>query len=218
MFKNRDNKVVDSKDTEIERLNNIILDLQTQLDKVAADNGSVVVKMLPDGRVEVNGTEMDNTTEVEYYNSSQATFGELTMFRVGKEAKQREMNKLIEAHMNECDRYKQIIDNLNQDVANYVNMDKNHVETIDSLTTELNNKNSEIDSLKQQLQDTIDGCDATLAVMTKKYDGLIKGLEDDIQNWKERYLELNNIRLDGTIITQYGEYNGNQETEDINND
>lgn len=218
MFKNKDNKTIDPKDAEIKKLNNIILDLQTQLDKVAADNGSVVVKMLPDGRVEVNGTEMDNTTEVEYYNSSQATFGELTMFRVGKEAKQREMNKLIEVHMNECDRYKQIIDNLNQDVANYVNMDKNHVETIDSLTTELNNKNSEIDSLKQQLQDTIDECDATLAVMTKKYDGLIKGLEDDIQNWKERYLELNNIRLDGTIITQYGEYNGNQETEDINND
>ena len=99
MFKN-------DKSIEIEQLKNRITELEQQLNEVANDNGSVIIKQLPNGKVELNGIEIDNNSEVEYYNSSKATYGELTMFRIGKETKQREMNKLIESHIEECDDYK----------------------------------------------------------------------------------------------------------------
>lgn len=218
MFKNNKDNLLDAKDMEIKRLNDIILDLQTQLNRVANDNGSIIVKMLPDGKVEVNGTEMDNTTEVEYYNSSQATFGELTMFRVGKEAKQREMNKLIDSHMNECDRYKHIIDTLTKDL-DASNQDNNtKKDMIANLKSDIAQRDAEITNLKQQIQDTINEYESTISASNIRYEGLIAGLQEDIENWQARYLKLNNITLSGTIITQYGEYiNNNLDIEENDN-
>ena len=100
----------------VQTLKNRIIELENQLNQVANDNGSIIVKQLPNGTIELNGISIDNTTDVEYYNSSQVTYGELTMFRIGKETKQREMDKLIAIHMDEIDKLNLKISHLEQDI------------------------------------------------------------------------------------------------------
>ena len=108
MFKfkeeNNDNllKIIDQLREENNKLKN-------ELNEVANNTGNCIIKQMPDGSMELNGIPFDNTSDVDYYNSAKATFSELTMFRVGKETKQREMDKLIKIHMDEVDELKRQI-------------------------------------------------------------------------------------------------------------
>lgn len=186
-----------------------ITELETLLNQVANDNGSIIVKQLPDGTIELNGISVDNTSEVDYYNSSQATYGELTMFRIGKEAKQREMDKLTKMHMDEVDELNRQINNLKQDIQmlnskSQVDNDTilMHEKTEVHLQKELDKKYKEIDEL-------IKSNEAEKQTIIERYEGMISGLEEDIKSWKERYLKINNTTLDGTVITKYGKVLGN---------
>lgn len=208
LFNKIDNKPLIEENNKLKQRIN---ELENELNQVANDNGSVIIKQLPEGTIELNGVEVDNNTEVEYYNSSQATYGELTMFRIGKEVKQREMDKLISRHMNEIDKFNDKISDLQQYISNLENQSKVdndniklHEDTEKSLRTQLDKKYHEIDS-------TIKNYENEKQILIQRYEGMIKGLEEDIQTWKERYLKLNNITLDGTIITKYGEVSGNND-------
>lgn len=200
MFKSK----TDNQGTLVEELQNRITELENQLITVANDNGSVVIKQLPNGIIELNGVEIDNTTEVEYYNSSQATYGELTMFRIGKEVTQREMKKLIEMHAEECDKYKNIIKNLQKDIKEYESKSNFDNSVINKYKeSEINLKNT-IQSLKNEIKNITNSYETKIKDLINRYDGLIEGLEQDIKTWKDRYLKINNITLDGNIITPYG--------------
>lgn len=201
MFKSK----TDNQEALVEELQNRITELENQLVMVANDNGSVIIKQLPNGIIELNGIEIDNTTEVEYYNSSQATYGELTMFRIGKEVTQREMKKLIEMHTEECDKYKNIIKNLQKDIKEYESKSNFDNSTINKYKeSEIHLKNT-IQSLKNEIKNITDSYETQIKDLINRYDGLIEGLEQDIKSWKNRYLKINNVTLDGNIITPYGE-------------
>lgn len=198
MFKN-------NKDSEtILQLKQKIIELETQLNEVANDNGSIIVKQLPNGQIELNGIEIDNTTDVEYYNSSQATFGELTMFRIGKEAKQREMNKLVSTHMDEIDKYNEKIYNLQDTIITLESKSKIDNDTIKMYEESERKLKSEIETLKGQNETNLEMANIEKQTIIKRYNGMINALEDDIRSWKKRYLEINNVTIDGTIITKYG--------------
>ena len=203
------NKDKNNESELIQSLKNRIIELEQQLTQVANDNGSVIIKQLPNGIVELNGVSIDNDSEVEYYNSSQATYGELTMFRIGKETKQREMDKLTAIHMDEVDRLKIKIANLEQDIVmlngkSQIDNDTIRMHEERELTIE-----SEIATLKKQNETDREMAQSQLNEVITRYEGLITGLEEDIKSWKERYLKINNVTLDGTVITKYGEILGN---------
>ena len=198
MFKNnKDNEI-------ITQLREKIQLLEKQLNEVANDNGSIIVKQLPNGQIELNGIAIDNTTEIEYYNSSQATFGELTMFRIGKEAKQREMNKLISTHMDEIDEFNIRICELQDVIVTLEAKSKLDNDTIATYEKSEADLKMEISNLKNQIEVNQELSDNEKQVIIKRYDGMINALEDDIRSWKKRYLEINNVSMDGTIITKYG--------------
>lgn len=186
-----------------------ITELETLLNKVANDNGSVIVKQLPDGTIELNGVSIDNTSEVDYYNSSQATYGELTMFRIGKETKQREMDKLISRHMEEVDKFKAEINKLNQDVLTLMGKSEIDTDTIKMHEESERKLESQIATLKGQNETDKEMANAEKQQLIERYEGMISGLEEDIKAWKERYLKINNTTLDGTVITKYGKVLGN---------
>lgn len=190
-------------------LKNRISELENQLAQVANDNGSIIIKQLPNGAIELNGIEMDNTTEVEYYNSSQATYGELTMFRIGKEAKQREMDKLISRHMDEIDKFNRKISNLQQDITTLEGKSSVDNDTIKMYEKSERELKSEIETLKGQNETDKEMANVEKQALIERYEGLIVGLEEDIKSWKERYLKINNTTLDGTVITKYGKVLGN---------
>ena len=194
MFNFKDNndnlvKIIDQLKEENNKLKN-------ELNEVANNTGNCIIKQLPDGSMELNGIPFDNTSDVDYYNSAKATFSELTMFRVGKETKQREMDKLIKIHMEEVDKLKQQIESLN-----------------DNLKETIKDKDSQIDNLNKKLNDDISQAKLTLDEIKKRYETYIEHLNKDVETWKERYLKINNTTLDGTIITKYGKVLNNDEGE-----
>lgn len=202
MFKksevNNDNELILS-------LKNRISELESQLILLAQSNGNIIIKELPNGKLEMNGLPFSNDSEVEYYNSSQATYGELMMYRVGKEFVEREMKKLIQTHMDEIDKFKKIIDNLNNDVENYKNAHTVDEDTINMLHKSEEKLHGEIATLKGQNETDKEMANIEKQTLIDRYEGLISGLEEDINNWKKRYLTINNVTLDGRILTKYGE-------------
>ena len=203
------NKDKNNESELITSLKTRITELETLLNKVANDNGSVIVKQLPDGTIELNGVSIDNTSEVDYYNSSQATYGELTMFRIGKETKQREMDKLISRHMEEVDKFKAEINKLNQDVLMLMGISEIDTDTIKMHEESERKLESQIATLKGQNETDKEMANAEKQQLIERYEGMIAGLEEDIKAWKERYLKINNTTLDGTVITKYGKVLGN---------
>ncbi len=203
------NKDKNNESELITSLKTRITELETLLNKVANDNGSVIVKQLPDGTIELNGVSIDNTSEVDYYNSSQATYGELTMFRIGKETKQREMDKLISRHMEEVDKFKAEINKLNQDVLMFMGKSEIDTDTIKMHEESERKLESQIATLKGQNETDKEMANAEKQQLIERYEGMIAGLEEDIKAWKERYLKINNTTLDGTVITKYGKVLGN---------
>ena len=203
------NKEKHSDSELITSLKNRISELEMQLQRVANDNGSIIVKQLPNGVIELNGVEIDNTTDVDYYNSSQATYGELTMFRIGKEAKQREMDKLISLHMDEIDNFNNKISLLQEDILTLENKSKFDDDTIKMYEKSKKELTLKISELENQNKSDKESYEIEKQAIIKRYEGLITGLEEDIQSWKTRYLKINNTTLDGTIITKYGTVLGN---------
>lgn len=190
-------------------LKNRITELENLLNQVANDNGSIIIKQLPNGKIELNGIEMDNTSEVEYYNSSQATYGELTLFRVGKEAKQREMDKLTKMHMDEVDKLHRQIDNLKQDIQMLEGKSQLDNDTISMHEKTETHLQKELDKKYKEIDELIKSNESEKQIIKERYEGMIAGLEEDIKSWKERYLKINNTTLDGTVITKYGKVLGN---------
>lgn len=190
--------------------------LKNELNEVANNTGNCIIKQLPDGSMELNGVPFDNTSDVDYYNSAKATFSELTMFRVGKETKQREMDKLIKIHMEEVDELKQQILSLNNNNSELINQLHESENINVNLNETIKNKNSQIDDLNKKLDDAIFQSKLTIDEIKKRYEMYIEHLNKDVDTWKERYLKINNTTLDGTIITKYGKVLNNKEGEEIN--
>lgn len=195
----------------IEQLKKENEELKNELVEVANNSGNVIIKQLPNGLMEFNGEAFDNTSEVEYYNSSKATYTELTMFRLGKEAKQREMNKLIEIHMDEIDELTSKISNLEQDISILQANIKNNNESIEMYKKSEDHLKHRLDKKYKDLDDTIKQYENEKRMLTERYENCIKMLNEDIENWKRRYLTINNTSLDGTIITKYGKVLGKEE-------
>lgn len=211
MFNFKDNndnlvKIIDQLKEENNKLKN-------ELNEVANNTGNCIIKQLPDGSMELNGIPFDNTSDVDYYNSAKATFSELTMFRVGKETKQREMDKLIKIHMEEVDKLKQQIESLNDNNSNLINQLHESEYINVNLKETVKNKDSQIDNLNKKLNDDISQAKLTLDEIKKRYETYIEHLNKDVETWKERYLKINNTTLDGTIITKYGKVLNNNEGE-----
>lgn len=202
----------DEKNTDLElivSLKNRIKELEEQINLIANDSGSVIIKQLPNGQIELNGIEIDNTTEIDYYNSSQATYGELTMFRIGKETKQREMDKLISRHMDEIDDYKIKISNLQQDISMLEGKSKIDNDTILMYEKSENHLKQEIDKKYKQIDELLKSHECEKQEIINRYEGMVNALEEDVSSWKKRYLKINNTTLNGTIITKYGKILGN---------
>ena len=209
MFSKKDEKNLNS--DLITSLKNRICELEEQLNLVANDNGSVIIKQLPNGQIELNGIQIDNTSAVDYYNSSQATYGELTMFRIGKETKQREMDKLISRHMDEIDAYNAKISSLQSDIVTLEDKSKLDNDTISMYEKSENHLKHEIDKKYKEIDELIKSHECEKQEIIDRYEGMINGLEEDIECWKKRYLKINNVTLDGTIITKYGKLLGDQQ-------
>ena len=188
----------------IQELQNRIKELEEQLNLVANDNGSIIIKQLPNGQIELNGAEIDKDSPVEYYNSSKATYGELTMFRIGKESKQREMDKLIQTHMTEIDDLNTKISHLQEDIVMLQNKSKIDDDTIQMYENNEKNLKIENDKLHHDIIDLGKEYEEDKKVIIVRYENAIANLEEDVRNWKNRYLKINNVKLDGTIITKYG--------------
>jgi len=182
-----------------------IKELEIQLIEIAESNGNIILKQLPNGEVELNGKVFDNTTDVEYFNAAKATYGELTMFRVGVETKDREMKKLIQANADRVDEL--ILQSNNQhDQIKKLNTDIDwYIDDTQKKAEQIHEHNNTIKSMSEKYNSDIILKDNELIELEKRYNSVIKFLEKDIQMWKERYLTLNTITTDGTILTQVGE-------------
>lgn len=200
-------------DNLIQELKDRIAELETQLNEVANDNGSIIIKQLPNGQIELNGIEIDKDSPVEYYNSSKATYGELTMFRIGKESKQREMDKLIQTHMTEIDELNIKISRLQEDITMLQNKSKIDDDTIQMYENNEKNLKIENDKLYRDIIELGKEYEEDKKVIVDRYESMIDNLEEDIKNWKNRYLKINNVKLDGTIITKYGTISSNNQNE-----
>lgn len=191
------------------KLKERITTLEKDLVDMANTSGGCIIKQLPNGVIELNGEPIDKDIEVDYYNSSKATYSELTMYRVAKEAFNRDEKKLIAMHLEECDRYKAEIDSLkaeisslNANIDSFIdNCEKLHKEK-DAIRASENNTKKEFITYKENAE-------AELKATIERYESCIAHLNADIETWKRRYLTINNTTLDGTIITKYGQFKEN---------
>ena len=180
-------------------------ELQNNLIEVANNSGACIIKQLPNGVIELNGEPIDKDMPVDYYNSSQATYGELTMYRVAKEAFKRDEKKLINIHLEECDNYKNKIVELSETIEKLKVDINRHCEFENKQNIEISDLNDLIRDLNNKKDKQEAEYKSEKEIIMNKYEGMINALEEDIATWKERYLKLNNIKPDGTIITKYGE-------------
>lgn len=180
-------------------------ELQNNLIEVANNSGACIIKQLPNGVIELNGEPIDKDMPVDYYNSSQATYGELTMYRVAKEAFKRDEKKLINIHLEECDNYKNKIVELSETIEKLKVDINRHCEFENKQNIEISDLNDLIRDLNNKKDKQEAEYKSEKEIIINKYKGMINALEEDIATWKERYLKLNNIKPDGTIITKYGE-------------
>lgn len=205
MFNKNDKNTMNELIEENKRLLANIEELQKTLNEVANSNGACIIKQLPDGVIELNGEPIDKDTPVDYYNSASATYGELTMYRVAKEAFARDEKKLINIHLEECDKYKMQIEDLKDNIDKL----KTHItwqdEHIDKINNELSDSSMTINTLQNSLEKQAIENESDRNILINRYNSMIDALEEDIKTWKARYLNLNNVSLDGTIITKYGE-------------
>lgn len=194
-------------DEQVKLLKDRINELEKQLIEVAESSGNCIIKQLPNGSIELNGEPIDKNAPVEYYNSSKATYGELTMFRIGKEAEQRNTKKLVSAHMEEVDELNKQINTLTIQLTKAQSKNTTYEGEIVKLNTETSNKDNIIKSLKQQLKDNETIFKQEKDGIISQYESVIAGLHEDIKNWQKRCLAINNVQPNGTIKTKYGELN-----------
>lgn len=204
-----------NKDKKISELEDKNKKLSEQLQELISNSNTPIIKQLPDGTMELNGIPMDNTTEVEYYNSSKCSFSELTMYRIGKEMMSREMDKLIQSHMSEIDDYQNQI-NEHLGVINEL------TNQITELTTELTKMTNAFDQSQETLSKTINEYNNKIDSLSEEYNeslekhiNMIKLLDSDIQIWKTRFLESNHVNFNGDIETIYGIIKHNNENDDV---
>lgn len=193
-----------NKDKKIAELEEENAKLNKQLQDLISNSDLPIIKQLPNGEMELNGIPMDNTTPVEYYNSSKCTFSELTMFRVGKEVMNREMDKLIKSHIEECDKYKNVIKNLEFDRNN---LEENVQTLLKNIEENSNKSKSLIDGYNKKLKDKEDKIENLIDdynAKIERYEKMINLLEDDINSWKQRFLSIQNVTINGDIETIYG--------------
>lgn len=199
--------------SEVEILKNKIIELEKQLIEVATKSGNVIVKQLPNGIIELNGVPIDNTTEVEYYNSANATYGELTMYRIGKEVKEREIRKLIEMHTNKVDELNDELENKNEKIKILEESINKHCQCEDKLMSDNRDYIDEISALNNKISTFENNFKIEKETLIQRYEEYIKHLEEDVISWKNRYLKINNVLEDGTIITKYGKILSNEQGE-----
>lgn len=202
-------KFVNSKnDDYIKQLEERNAELEKQLIEVAESSGNCVIKQLPNGMIELNGEPIDKDSPVEYYNSSKATYGELTMYRIGKEAEQRNTKKLTEAHMEEVDGLKEQIESLERQLSKTQAISKNYEGEVIKLRSDIINKDNLIKVLKGQADEKDKLFAKEKENIKSQYEAVINELNEDVNNWQQRCLVINNIQPDGTIKTKYGELKG----------
>ena len=194
-----------SKSANEEKLQNRINELETQLNQLANDTGNVIIKQLPDGKFELNGEAFDNSSEVQYYNSSKATYGELTMFRIASEVKQKEINKLIDTHTEICDNFEKQIQNLKISIENLNSEIANKNIKITSLERTIDQLNSDIDGLKNVNKNNRIEYENLIDEIKYRYETVISQLEKDVETWKRQFLTFNAYTGSEKIKTRFGE-------------
>ncbi len=205
MLNNSSKTAIEALSAENALLRKQVEELQKTLNDVANTSGFCIIKQLPDGVIELNGEPIDKNATVEYYNSSQATYGELTMYRVAKEAFARNEKKLVNMHLEECDKYKDQIYHLTMTINELNDSINKHCEHEDKQNLEIVELNTLLKDISDKNTKQFEEYNTEKALIISKYKGMIEALEEDIETWKKRYLELNNIKPDGTIVTKYGE-------------
>lgn len=192
------------KDKTISELKLKITELEASLNQLANSTENVIIKQLPDGTLELNGEPFANNTEVEYYNSSKATFGELTMFRLGKEVKQREIDKIIDLNMEQVSSLNSTINELNSTIDNLQKKSYNDDRIIKELSQTEINLNDEIVKLTEEIKNNAKTHADKENEIIERYEKALQYLRDDIDSWMKRYLSLNGVTIDESVLTPYG--------------
>lgn len=207
---NKDSKInTNSLIEENNQLKERVKKLEQDLIDMANTTGGCIIKQLPDGVIELNGEPIDKNIEVDYYNSSKATYSELTMYRVAKEAFNRDEKKLIAMHLEECDKYKSEISSLKDKISSLNSTIDDYIDHFEKLNKEKEAIRVSENNIKQEFNKFKEQSDIELKTTVERYENCIANLNEDIETWKRRYLTINNTLLDGTIITKYGQFKEN---------